>query len=276
MIRTSPITGLIFAFMVISSCHGQFTVAAAANLRFVMKDLRASFIHQGDFRMEAVFGSSGKLAMQIRNGAPFDIFLSADTQFANNSSIRNGVGTRMKIYAFGKLAIWTTREYVDLTRGPWTILDASVRQVAIGGIRTTAYGPATRELLRRLGLWKEAETKAIYGESVMFVAEYVLSGAADIGFAPQSLAMVPGNQKTSRWVSIDTSLYDPIPQAAVLIAKGNNRKAAAAAAFFDFLSSDEARDIFRLHGYEVPTPEAPCNCREGGCLPKEKNDHGDR
>ena len=241
---------LLGALLMIGAGHGaagEIRVAAASNVAGAVKELAERFESQTDHRIILAFGSTGRHFAQIRNGAPFDLFMAADVERPRRLG-QEGVAvpdTRFT-YARGILVLWSPRpDYVDadgrvLTHG-------SFRHLALANPRLAPYGLAARQVLRARGLWQATEGRRVMGKNVSQTFQFVRTGNAELGFVAASQLQSSGvDGGGSRW-RVPASLHGPIDQQAVLI-----RESQPAREFLDFLRSGEARPVFREFGYEVP------------------------
>lgn len=234
-------------------------VAAASDLKFVLGVLLADFQRQTGWRAEAVFGSSGNFASQIRQGLPVDLFMSADerwveqlaqTGFTRNiGSAAQPVGDRGVIYAHGRIALLVPKSStlmldtsLDGLRSGW----AAVEKFAIANPEHAPYGRAAEQALRRLGMWDLVRPKLVLGENIAQATQFVTSGAAQAGITALSLALADEVAQLSRHAALPAQLHDPLRQRMVL----TNRAAPQAQQLYDFLQADSARAIFRRHGFE--------------------------
>lgn len=254
--RKSAPRPLLFVFLLLFVLPGASplasqTVAVAANAQALLEDLTKAFrARAGGAELRTVVASSGVLTAQIRNGAPFDLFLSADTSYPMRLW-REGKAERPRVYAFGRLILWT-KTGARLERGLRALLDPGVRAVAIANPRNAPFGAAALEALRASGLLDSVEAKLVYGESVAQVNQYVDTRAAQVGItassAPFAAAARPGT-----WAAVDTALYAPIPQAAaVVVHRADPDGERKARVFLEFLFTPEARGIFQRYGYALP------------------------
>jgi molybdate transport system substrate-binding protein len=237
---------LLLAFA--GATHAQITAAVAANLQFAFEEVKTAFQKKTGVETKAVYGASGKLQSQIRSGAPFDVFVSADTEWPD-SLVKSGdaVGTP-RIYAYGRLVLWTNSGIA--LRGLATISDTAVKKVAVGDPKVTVYGPAAIRALEKAGLKDAATTKFVYGASITQVAQYVATGAAQIGFVAKSQMLAGPLSGKGTWV--DLPGVDSIPQAAVLTKYGKDNNPKSAQALLDFLDGPEGRAILARYGYTFP------------------------
>ncbi len=245
--------GLMVAILSALSLHAAtITVAAAANVSFAMDALKAAFekSHPND-RLRVIIGSSGKLTAQIRNGAPYQIFMSADMGYPEALYKEGLTLTPPVVYARGTLALFTIRPH-DFSQGLKLLLQPDIRRIAVANPRTAPYGRAAEEALKRSGLYNRLKPKFIYGESVSQTVAYAVT-AADAGLIAASALYNPKMarfKKGRNWAPVNPKLYRPIDQGIVLLKKGGSRPEAKA--FYDFILSPRAQAIFKRFGYLKP------------------------
>lgn len=221
--------------------------AVASNFSEAMKKLTAAFQETSEHRVEMTSGSSGKLYAQIRYGAPFDIFFSADALRPRRLE-EEGLavpGSRF-IYALGRLALWSPREaYVD---SGGRILEAgSFRFMAMPNPELAPYGTAARELLQAKGLWDSMNTRLVMGQNVGQAFQFVQTGNAELGFVAYAQLQQLGDREAGSFWLPPESMYSPIEQHAAVI-----RESVAVAAFVSFLKGPRALEIIAESGYGVP------------------------
>jgi molybdate transport system substrate-binding protein len=227
------------------------TVAVAANVQYAFDDLRTAFTQQSAISIKPLYASSGKLTAQIQNGAPFDLFVSADMEYPEALQRAGLASSAPKIYAYGVLVLWSMQS-LDLSKGIAVLADNSIRKVALPNPQVAPYG---REALRALQSSKLAERvmpKLVYGESIGQASQYIFSGVVDAGFTAKSVVLSPEMQGKGRWVEVEARLYTPIAQGAVILKHGQTAHPKAAQLFLDFLFSKTARTIFTRYGYRLP------------------------
>lgn len=229
-----------------SAIAAETRVAVAANFTEPAKAIAAKFEARTGHRATLSFGSSGQFYTQIANGAPFEVFLSADAERPTKAEAEGlTVASTRFTYATGRLVLWSrTPGLVDargavLTRGKF-------EKLAIAEPRSAPYGLAAVETLTRLGLQDTLKPKIVTGSSITQAYQYVQTGAAELGFV--ALSQVIAERGGSRWIA-PTSNHTPIDQQAVLLKTGAGNDAAKA--FLQFLKGPEARAIIRRYGYEV-------------------------
>lgn len=241
--------GLVLA----SFCSAEtIRVAAAANLTFVLPGLDTAFRlgHPGT-GVTTTFGSSGNLVSQIRQGAPYDVFLSADMAFPRKLIAAGEADAgSLKPFVYGKLVLWTVNPAVPLSSVAEVVRNSKVVKLVIANPRIAPYGYAAQEAIARLGLMEVAVPKIVVAENIAQAAQFVSSGNADAGFVALALVLAPNVKDRGRYIEVPQDLYTPIAQGAVLTARGAHKEAARA--YLKFLFSAEARMTFRRFGYGLP------------------------
>lgn len=245
--------GLILLLLPLSvTAAEKLSVAAAANLIYTLEALKLEFRKaEPATDVTVITGASGSLVAQIQNGAPFDVFLSADLEYPEKL-VSLGLADRASLtpFAVGRLVLWTTRPGIDVSSLAAVVRDPRTQKIAVANLTTAPYGMAAREALTRLGLWAEAEPKIVIGENITQTAQFVETGNADAGFVAMSLVLSPRLANQGRWQEVDATLHSPLTQGAVITRRGERNPAAAR--FLRFLRGPEARVIFERFGYRVP------------------------
>jgi molybdate transport system substrate-binding protein len=228
------------------------SVAAAADLKFAMDDLVASFERSHpDIFVRSSFGSSGNFFSALQNEAPFDLFLSADVEYARRlkGAGLSGPGS-VFLYALGRLVLFVPRSFPEKVTGLAILESDQVKHVAIANPEHAPYGRAAEAALRKAGLYERVKSKLVFGENVAQTAQFVETGAADAGLIALSLALAPGLQKAGRYVEIPRDTYPPIEQGGLVLKWAKDR--AAAEAFRDFVLGAEGRAILLRYGFLPP------------------------
>ncbi len=206
-------------------------VAAAADLQFAMAELAAQFATKNVARLEVTYGSSGNFFSQLQNGAPFDLFFSADLEYAKKLDAAGLAepGTLCQ-YAVGRLVLW----------------DARVEKIAVANPEHAPYGKAAVAALRSASLYDRVKDKLVFGENISQAAQFVQSGNAQVGFVALSLAVSPAMQDGKRW-EVPAEAYPPIEQGAVVLRSAKDK--AAARAFLEFVQSSAGRETLKKYGF---------------------------
>ncbi len=251
-----PIWVLLVAF-ICQLCAGQeITVAAAADLQSAMQELAARFEKQTGKTVKVIYGSSGNFFQQIRNGAPFDMFFSANLDYPKKleASGLTEPGSYYP-YARGKIVIWVpTGSKIDLSSGVQALLNPSVKKIAIANPQHAPYGQAAVAALQKQNVYDRLKDKFVLGENVSQTASFVVSGAADAGIVALSLALSPNMKDKGRYVAVPDSDYPPIEQACVILGQSKNKETAKQ--FLSFLKTPAAGELLRSYGFEVPAGKA--------------------
>jgi molybdate transport system substrate-binding protein len=232
----------------------EITVAAAADLQFAFQDVAARFERESGHSVKLIFGSSGSFFAQIQNGAPFDIFFSADIDYPRKleSAGLAEPGT-LYSYAIGKIVLWVPKESaLDLSRGLRVLLDPSIKKIAIANPQHAPYGRAAVAALAHEGIYDKVTDKFVFGENISQTASFVLSGGADVGIVALSLALAPSMKEKGRYAEVPTDEYSPLEQAAVILKASQQKEIARQ--FLVFLKAPPIQELLRRYGFSVPSP----------------------
>ena len=244
--------GLFLSFILpLSAFAKEITVAAAANVQYALEELKAEFEKNSDIKLKMIIGSSGKLTAQIENGAPFDVFISADMEYPEVLHKEGLTYQPPKIYAYGTLVLWTLKD-LDLSKGVEIVADSSVKKIAIANPKTAPYGRQAVNAMKHYKVYKKIQPKLVYGESIAQVNQFVTTQAVDVGFTAKSVVLAPNLKEKGKWVEVDASAYTPIAQGIIILKYAQKNNLKEAQAFYDFLFSPQARDIFKKYGYVLP------------------------
>jgi len=237
----------LFALAAAPACAGEVQVAVAANFAAPVQEIAAGFTRETGHKVVVIVGATGQLYAQIRNGAPFEVFLAADAQTPGRLEEEGRIvpGHRQP-YATGRLVLYSAQPGFVNPRGE-VLRSGPYAHLALADPKTAPYGLAAREALEALGLWNAVQARIVMGESIAQAFQFVATGNAELGFVALSQVAPPGHPAPGSWWIVPEDLYHPIRQEAVLL-----RTAAAnpvAAAFFDYLRSPAARTVIRSYGY---------------------------
>lgn len=228
-------------------------VAVAANMRPAFEEIAARFQAKNPgVEVKPTFGASGSFFAQISNGAPFDLFLSADADFPAKVVEKGLADGKAFTYAYGKLVVWVPKgSKLDLEgKGLAALADASVQKIAIASPELAPYGRAAKSALEKAGFYEKLQGRIVMGQSVSQTARFVQSGNAQAGFLPLSLAKIPPLSDEGRTWPVPPSSYQRIEQAGVIV-KGA-KQAALARDLAAFIMGDGARDVLERYGYDLP------------------------
>jgi molybdate transport system substrate-binding protein len=254
----STVMAIAFLLLAYKLANAQsLTIAAASDLQSALPAIAAQFEKDSGQKVTLTFGSSGNFYSQIQNGAPFDVFLSADIDYSKRLEA-SGHAERGSLYnyAIGRLVLWTRNDSgVDIRQGLAVLTDARVRRIAIANPEHAPYGRAAVAALRHEQLYDRVREKFVIGENISQAAQFAQSGSADIGLVALALALSPTLKSSGTYVEIQESLYPPLEQAAVVVS--SSRLKVLARQFVDYLRSPSSVRILRDHGFTVPHTAGP-------------------
>lgn len=230
----------------------QVTVAAAADLQFAFHDLGAQFEKQTGIAVRVTYGSSGNFTTQIENGAPFDLFFSADVQYPQRLVSEGfAVADSLYRYADGKLVLWVPNgSKIDLSRGMAALMDPAIGKIAIANPKHAPYGRAAVAAMKSAGVYEKVQSKLVLGENISQTAQFVQSGTADVGMVALSLAVSPGMKSSGRYVEVPAKDYPAIEQGAAILKPSKHK--AEAKKFLEFMKTPAAKEILEKYGFVVP------------------------
>lgn len=241
---------LLFGMMARTVCAGEVNAAVAANFAVPMEQIVALFQKESGHTVKVSLGSSGKFYAQIKEGAPFDVFLAADEK---NPKLLEQEGLAVAsshfVYALGKLVLWSAKPgFVD-DKGS-VLSKGSYNKLAYADPKLAPYGLAAQQTLEQMGLWNTIQSKLVTGESIAQTYQFAATGNAELAFIALSQITKDGKVTEGSWWLVPSNLYNPIRQGAVLLSAAKDK--AAAQAFFAFLKSEKAAAVIRGFGYELP------------------------
>jgi molybdate transport system substrate-binding protein len=226
-------------------------IAAASDLQFAMTDIAARFEADTGRKLALNFGSSGNFTRQIEQGAPFELFMSADEGFVFRLAAARLTRDRGVLYAMGRIALYVPKgsplaldPRLAGLRDGWD----HVRKLAIANPEHAPYGRAAREALQSLGLWDLAKPRLVLGENIAQTAQFVATGSAEAGIIALSLALAPDLARAGNHVALPESLHTPLRQRMVLTTRAGD----TAAMFYRYLQQPAARDILKKYGFGLP------------------------
>lgn len=228
------------------------TVAAAADLTYAMKEIATAFKHGHPHdQIQTLFGSSGQLFTQIQQGAPYDVFFSADIRYPRLLKARGWAGSEITTYAFGRIVLWSaSRNVKNLTLQQ--LRDPSFRNIAIANPNHAPYGQRAVEALKAAGVYAQVQPKLIYGENVAQTAQFVQSGNAQVGIIALALALNPQLAHQGSYSLIPASMHQPLEQGFVITRQAAHKPLALA--FAQFIKGSQARAILARNGFILPKP----------------------
>ena len=230
-------------------------IAVAANVSYAMPTLQKEFNKQyPSIKTRIILGSSGKLTAQISNGAPYDIFLSANMKYPNKLYTEKIAITKPIVYAKGSLAILSPNQR-SFKHGIKLLTSKLVKRISIANPKTAPYGQATFEALKNVNILDDIKKKIIYGESISQTVAYTMM-VADVGIVAKSSLYSPklvNIHENVHWVEVDKTLYSPIKQGMVILKNAKALKNYEEVKFFyDFMLSKKGKNILKEFGYQIP------------------------
>ncbi len=250
MSRNLWVGALLLCVLTRSACAGEVNAAVAANFTEPLKQIVELFQKESGHTVKLSFGSSGKFTAQIKEGAPFDVFLAADEK---NPGLLEKEGLAVEgsrfVYALGKLVLWSAQPgFVD---GNGAVLSkGGYNKLAYADPKLAPYGLAAQETLQKLNLWDKVQSRLVTGESITQTYQFAATGNVDLAFIALS-QITKGGKVTegSSWI-VPAHLYNPIRQAAVQLTAAKDKDAARA--FLTFLKGEKAVAVIRSYGYGLP------------------------
>ena len=231
----------------------ELTIAAAADLKFAFDDVVQAFNEKHPAtKVNVTFGSSGNFFTQLQNGAPFDLFFSADIQYPQKLAEAGLTADAIFPYSIGQIVVWVPKNsHIDVKQlGIKALLDPSVSKIAIANPEHAPYGRAAVAALKSLKVYDQVQPKLVFGENIAQAAQFVQSGAADIGILALSLAIAPKMTETGRYWDVPLDAYPKLEQAGVILKSSKNINEARA--FRDFALSEQGRAILKRYGFFLP------------------------
>jgi molybdate transport system substrate-binding protein len=231
----------------------ELTIAAAADLSSALPEIGQAYEKNTGRKLKFSFGASGAITQQIHNGAPFDIFLSADMDYPKQLiAAGEADAASLREYALGKLALWVTADSpLDVEhRGMDILLDPSVKKIAIANPQHAPYGRAAVAALKHAGLYDRVAVRIVMGENVSQAAQFAESGNAQVGFVALAHAASPAMRGKGKYWQVPADYYSPLAQGVVVLAHSSHKREAAD--FVNYMNSDEAKEVFRKYGFTLP------------------------
>jgi molybdate transport system substrate-binding protein len=267
VMKTKPILAILLLWIClwipVRAGAGELTVAAAADLTFAFKDIAARFQKETGNNVRLSYGSSGNFFAQIKNGAPYDMFFSADVEYPRKLEAAGLTepGTLYE-YAAGEIVIWVpARSKLDITRGLKVLLDPDIHKIAIANPQYAPHGRAAAAAMRHEGIYDQVQPKLVLGENISQTAQFVQSGNADVAILALSIALAPAMKANGRYFEIPADDYPPIIQAAVILKAAHDK--AAAGQLLKFLKQPAGVALMEQYGFTLPSAVAGAQGRPG-------------
>lgn len=244
LLSFSLLTDSVFA------SSNEITLATSANVQFAIEEISKEFEKETGIKVKNIVSSSGKLSAQIDNGAPFDIFISADTKYPDTLFKKGKTYLKPKIYAKGLLVLWTLKDF-KLDKNLTILNDNRIEKIAIANPKNAPYGEQTINILDKLNLKNSLEAKFVYGDSIAQVNNYIFSKSVDIGITSKSTVLSPKIKGIGSWIELNNNYYKPIEQSAVILKYGQENNLKNSTKFYEFIFSKKTKSILKKYGYLV-------------------------
>src|SRR4029077_2823309 len=231
----------------------EITIAAASNLNFAVREVAAEYEKASGNQVRLTFGSSGNFYSQIQNGAPFDLFFSADLEYPQKLE---GAGLTVPgsfyQYAIGRIVLWTGHESrIDVTKGIEALREPTTKKVAIANPKHAPYGRAAVAAMEYFKVYDQVKDKLIVGENISQAAQFIESGACDIGIIALSLAIAPTMKSKGTYWEVPTEAHPCLEQGAVILKSSKNQEAARQ--FLEFIKGPQGQEIMKRYGFTLPS-----------------------
>ena len=260
--RVKWVGWIICAIVAAVSCNGstaqaqdkngqEIVVAAAADLSSALKDVADRFEKKTGVKAKLSFGASGALTQQIENGAPFDVFFSADMDYPRHLvDVGDAEAGSLYQYVVGKLVLWIPADSpLKLEQGMKVLLDPSVKKIAMANPQHAPYGRAAVAAMKHYGLYDQVAGRLVLGENVSQAAQFVESGNAQAGFVALAHAIAPGIEGKGRYWEVPADAYPPLAQGAVVLSKAAHKKEATE--FLEYMKSKEGKAVLEKYGFSL-------------------------
>lgn len=245
-----PLLGLALCITCFMAHAEKITIAAAADLKFAMDDLVTTFnkANAAD-KVDVTYGSSGKFNTQIQQGAPYDMFFSADIAFPRELLKAGLAASDVKPYAIGRIVLWSaTQDASKMSLA--SLADPKITRVAIANPKHAPYGKRAEEALRAAGVWETVQTKLVFGENISQTAQFALTGNAQVAVVALSLAVHPELAGKGGYWLIPDNLHQPLEQGFIITKRAET--SALAKRFAEYMASKPARTVMSKYGFVLP------------------------
>ena len=254
MIRTMIALCLFVIVGVGLAAAEELTIAAASDLNFVFREIVTEYEKVSGDQVRLTLGSSGNFFAQIQNGAPFDLYFSADISYPKKLEEAGlAVSGSLYPYAIGRIVLWTGNEsHLDLSKGLEVLREPTVKKIAIANPKHAPYGRAAVAAMEHVQVYERVKDKLVLGENISQTAQFVESGAADVGIIALSLALAPPMQAAGHYWEIPADAHPRIEQGAVILMGGKNQEGAKA--FLSFIQGAQGQAMMKRYGFLAPSP----------------------
>ncbi len=252
--------GWMLALAMTVVCGGRFSaaqaeevlVAAASDLNFAMKELSAEYEQQSGHHVKLSLGSSGNFYAQLQQGAPFDLYFSADIGYPRKLEEAGlTVPGTLYRYAVGRIVLWAPKaSSLDVSKGLMVLREATIRKISIANPKHAPYGRAAVAAMEHAQVYAEVKQRLVLGENVSQAAQFIESGACDVGIIALSLAMAPAMKTAGIYWEIPADYHPPLEQGAIIMKQSKNQEVARQ--FLEFMKSPRGQEIMTRYGFTLP------------------------
>ena len=230
----------------------EITIAAASDLNFAFREIVADYEKTTGNHVRLSLGSSGNFFAQLQNGAPFDLYFSADIAYPRKLEEAGlTVPGSLYQYAVGRIVIWTSREsHIDVTKGVEALREPTIKKVAIANPKHAPYGRAAVAAMEYFKVYDQVKDKLILGENISQAAQFIESGACDIGIIAFSLAVAPAMKSKGTYWEVPAEAYPALEQAAVILKSSKQQESAQS--FLAFLKGAQGQEVMKRYGFVAP------------------------
>lgn len=229
------------------------TIAAASDLNFAFKDLVAEFEKKTGVHVKLALGSSGNFYSQILNDAPFDLYFSADIRYPQKlEEAGHAVPGSLYKYAVGRIVLWAPKDSkLDVQKGLDALMDPAIKKIAIANPKHAPYGRAAVAAMQHFKVYDRVKDKMVLGENISQTAQFIESGACDIGIIALSLALAPSMKEAGKYWAVPIEAHPSLEQGVVILKSSKNQEAAKQ--FLEFMKGSQGQEIMRRYGFTVPS-----------------------
>jgi molybdate transport system substrate-binding protein len=230
----------------------EITIAAASDLNFAFRELATEYEKASGNQVRLTLGSSGNFYAQIQNGAPFDLYFSADIAYPRKLEEAGlTVPGSLYQYAVGRIVLWTGHESrIDVTKGFEVLRESTVKKIAIANPKHAPYGRAAVAAMEYFKVYDQIKDKLILGENISQAAQFIESGACDIGIIALSLAIAPAMKSKGTYWEVPAEAHPSLDQGAVILKQSKNQEAARQ--FLEFIKGPHGQEIMKRYGFTLP------------------------
>ena len=255
MIRIFIVLCMLFITGVNVALAEEITIAAASDLNFAFREIATEYENTTGNHVRLTLGSSGNFFAQIQNGAPFDLYFSADIAYPRNLEEAGlTVPGSLYQYAVGRIVLWTGHELrIDVTKGFEALREPTIRKIAIANPKHAPYGRAAVAAMEHFKVYDQVKDRLILGENISQAAQFIESGACDVGIIALSLAVAPAMKSKGTYWEVPADAHLPLEQGAVILKSSKNQEAARQ--FLEFIKGPNGQEIMKRYGFIVPSPK---------------------